>query len=92
MDASDHWLTEQGVQPWAGPESLPLWLPQPQNAGFMTRRNDAARAAGLEPRPLQETVEAALAWEREQGLGRERQAGLTPTREAELLALAGSTG
>lgn len=52
----------------------------------MTRRNDAARAAGLALRPVGDTVSAALAWERERGLERDRRAGLTPPHEAELVA------
>jgi hypothetical protein len=90
-EASDQWLTDHGVEPWMGPESLPLWLPRPEYAGFMSRRNDAARAAGLTLRPLSETVEAALAWETELGLDRERKAGLTRGREEELLALLSSS-
>lgn len=86
-EASDEWLVEHGVEPWAGPESLPLWLPQASYAGFMTRRNDAAHQAGLRLRPLADTLAAALRWEREVGLGRERSAGLTPGREEELLGL-----
>jgi 2'-hydroxyisoflavone reductase len=85
VEASGEWLVEAGVEPWAGPESLPLWLPLPEYAGFMTRRNDAARSAGLSLRPLDDTVAASLQWEREQGLDRSRRAGLTPARESELL-------
>src|SRR4051794_15665228 len=84
-DASDAWLTEHDVAPWSGPESLPLWLPQEEYAGFMTRSNAAARAAGLALRPVTSTVDAALAWERERGLDRDRHAGLSPAREAALL-------
>jgi nucleoside-diphosphate-sugar epimerase len=85
VEATDRWLTEQEVQPWSGPESLPMWLPQPDYAGFMTRSNAAAKGAGLRLRPLADSVEAALRWERERGLDRDRQAGLTPSRERELL-------
>ena len=42
--------------------------------------------AGLRLRPVAATVEAALRWERERGLERDRRAGLTPRREQELLA------
>jgi 2'-hydroxyisoflavone reductase len=90
VPVADSWLRERGVAPWMGEESLPLWLPMPDSAGFMTRRNDAARAAGLELRPLRDTAAAALAWERERGLSRPRGAGLTPDREAVLLAAASS--
>lgn len=80
------WLEGEGIEPWAGKESIPLWLPLPAYAGFMTRRNDAARAAGLSTRPLSETIAATLAWEQELGLDRDRDAGLSANREAELLA------
>jgi 2'-hydroxyisoflavone reductase len=86
VEASGEWLVEAGVEPWAGPESLPLWLPLPEYAGFMTRRNDAARAAGLTLRPVEDTAAASLRWERELGLHRSRRAGLSAGRETELLA------
>jgi hypothetical protein len=86
VEAGDEWLLGAEVQPWAGPGSLPLWLPAAEYAGFMTRSNDAARSAGLMLTPLTDTVSAALRWEVEQGLDRPRHAGLTPDREAELVA------
>jgi hypothetical protein len=86
VEASDGWLQEQGVAPWSGPESLPLWLPQPEYAGFMTRSTASARTAGLTTRPVLQSARAALRWEREQGLHRSRRAGITPEREAGLLA------
>ena len=79
------WLLEHGVAPWAGPESLPLWLPVPEYAGMTAHRNDAAKKAGLALRPLKETVKSSLTWERELDLNRERQAGLTADREVALL-------
>jgi 2'-hydroxyisoflavone reductase len=79
------WLIEQGVEPWAGPESLPLWLPVPEYARMTTHSNDAAKKVGLELRPLRETVVSALAWERELGLQRDRRAGLSPEREVALI-------
>ena len=84
-EAEDAWLAEHGVAPWSGPGSLPLWLPQDEYAGFMTRSNEAAKAAGLELRPIADTASASLAWERELGLDRERRAGLSRDRELELL-------
>lgn len=86
VEVADGWLRERDVEPWMGPESLPLWLPQPDYAGFMTRSNAAARAAGLALRPLLDSARASLAWERELGLDRERRAGLSPAREQALLA------
>jgi nucleoside-diphosphate-sugar epimerase len=90
VERSHTWLAEQGVAPWSGPGSLAVWLPQPEYAGFMTRHNDAARAAGLVLRPVADTVADSLRWERESGVDRDRHAGLTPARERELLALAPS--
>jgi nucleoside-diphosphate-sugar epimerase len=85
-EPSDAWLQARDVTPWMGPDSLPLWLPQPEYAGFMTRDVTAARGAGLTFRPLAEIVRASLDWERERGLDRDRRAGLTPAYEAELVA------
>jgi len=86
--AEDAWLDEQGVPPWAGPESLPVWLPAGYE-GFMTRTAAGASAAGLRQRPLAETWADTLEWERRQGLDRQRKAGLSAARERELLALLG---
>ena len=55
-------LQSQDVRRWAGPRSLPLWLPLPEFAGFLTRDSAPARAAGLKARSLEETARDALAW------------------------------
>lgn len=83
LRAEEGWLADQGVNYWAGPDSLPLWLP-PGHEGFMARSNQAAVAAGLELRPWQETLRDTLADERRRGLDRPRKAGLTPETEARL--------
>jgi nucleoside-diphosphate-sugar epimerase len=77
-------LVEAGVQPWSGPKSLPLWLPENYH-GLISHDAGPSLDAGLRIRPLAETVAATLETERELGLDRERRAGLTPTEEAELL-------
>ncbi len=79
-------LLAQGVQPWMGPKSLPLWLPGPEYAGFMSRSVERAVTDGLVCRPLVDTLEQALLEERELGLDRVRKAGLSRTEERELLA------
>jgi 2'-hydroxyisoflavone reductase len=84
-EPTDAWLQAREVDPWMGPESLPLWLPQPGYAGFMTRDVTRAGQLGLAFRPLAESVRASLAWERERGVDRDRQAGLTRAREADLV-------
>jgi 2'-hydroxyisoflavone reductase len=79
-------LLANGVQQYAGPQSLPLWIAEEGYDGWSTRRGDAAAAAGLRHRPLPELLADTLVWEREQGLDRERRAGLSAEREQELIA------
>jgi 2'-hydroxyisoflavone reductase len=86
VPAAGDWLVDQGVGYWAGPDSLPLWLP-PGHEGFMARSNKAAVDAGLKIRPWQETLADALADERRLGLNRPRKAGLTPETERRLVGL-----
>jgi 2'-hydroxyisoflavone reductase len=85
---SPEWLVAHGVEPWSGEESLPLWLPLPEYAGFSSRSVAAANAAGLRARPLADTLADGLAWEMRQGPGRPRKAGLSAARERALIALA----
>lgn len=84
--AAPDWLSEMNVSFWAGPESLPLWLPQ-EYTGFATRSNDAATAAGLTQRPLRELMTEVLAYEKQLGLRRDRKAGLSASRELALIQL-----
>lgn len=87
VEAEPSWLVEQGVAQWSGEASLPLWIAEPSWHAFQDRSNGAARREGFVPRPLEQTLADVLAWEREQGLERERRAGLTAERERELVAL-----
>ena len=80
--ADPDWLLQHGVNQWMGPESLPLWIA----GGRSSWSGAAAAAAGLRHRPRSELMTDLLGWERGQGLGRPRQAGLTARREQELLA------
>ncbi len=82
--APPDWLAARGVNYWAGPDSLPLWLP-PGHEGFTTRSNAAAVAAGLRLRPWTRTLADSLDDERRRGLDRERKAGLNPDTERRLL-------
>jgi len=86
VSASGDWLADQGVNYWAGPDSLPLWLP-PGHEGFMARSNKAAVDAGLRIRPWEETLAETLADERRRGLDRPRKAGLPPETEARLVGI-----
>ncbi|MGH3711963.1 MAG: NAD-dependent epimerase/dehydratase family protein [Micromonosporaceae bacterium] len=78
-------LTEQQVEPWMGPRSLPMWLPLPEYAGFMTRDASPAYAAGLRCRDLAETARDTLAWEQADGRAHPISAGLTEAEETALL-------
>lgn len=78
-------LRAHDVAYWAGPRSLPLWLPA-EMPGFAAHDGRAYAAAGGRIRPLAETAGRVLADERGRGLDRPRQAGLTRAEELEILA------
>lgn len=79
------WLEDQGVAPWAGERSLPLWIPDPSWRGFMARSGRRALGAGLVLRPLAQTLSDGVRWQQESG--REPPAsGLTAVDEGDLLA------
>lgn len=81
----DEWLLAHDVAPWAGPRSLPLWLPR-EVEGMMRRSNTRYRDTGGRLRPLRDTVARVLDDERARGIDAERRSGLTPDEERELLA------
>jgi len=82
--AEDDWLTAHRVNYWAGPRSLPLWLPRSDSA-FARRSRSRFVAAGGTERTLQDTLEDVLADERARGLDRERRSGLTQQEQRVLL-------
>jgi nucleoside-diphosphate-sugar epimerase len=55
-------LTEQGINPWSGERSLPLWLPLPRYAGFQSRAVESSLTSGLTVRDLEATARDTLAW------------------------------
>lgn len=89
--APSEWLLGQGVAPWMGPRSLPLWLPMADHAGFCARSSRAAESAGLSRRALEATLQDTLNWEQQRTpQPAARRAGLSDDEE-ELLLKALST-
>jgi 2'-hydroxyisoflavone reductase len=83
---STAFLEAHKVSAWS---DLPVWVPaQGETAGFHRRDNRRALAAGLTFRPVGTTGADTLAWFRTLPADRQAKlrAGLTATREAELLA------
>ena len=80
-------LLAQNVSPWG---DMPVWIPgRGDSVGFHTRSNARAIAAGLTFRSIADTTTATLAWwdalpEQRRAAG--PRSGLTPEREAEVLA------
>jgi 2'-hydroxyisoflavone reductase len=86
VEVPGEWLVEQGVEQFMGPESVAMWLVEQGYEGWSSRSGQAAAAAGLRHRPREQLLADVLAWERSQGLDRERAAGLSADRERALLA------
>ena len=84
VPATDAWLVERDVRYWAGPRSLPLWLPAVDTA-VAQRDNTAFHAAGGRLSELRHTLERTLDDERARGLDRVRRSGLTRREEVDLL-------
>jgi 2'-hydroxyisoflavone reductase len=75
----DEQLVEHGV----GEEDLPLWSAEPSFAALHEADVSAAVGAGLTFRPHEETFRDTLEW---RGADAELTTGMSPEREAELLA------
>ena len=80
----DEFLLEHKVGPWM---ELPLWIPDSDEEmrGFMYIDCSKALAAGLETRPISETIRDTLAWHRSRGSVETLKAGLAAGKEEELL-------
>jgi 2'-hydroxyisoflavone reductase len=79
----DLFLQEQQVGAFV---ELPFWLPEPMR-GLLQVDCRRAREQGLTSRPLEETVRDTLVWHHGLSDHPPLRAGLSPSREAELIAL-----
>jgi 2'-hydroxyisoflavone reductase len=76
-------LTEHDVKAWT---ELPLWISRSANIpGILNADVTRASLAGLRARPIEETVDATLAWLATRSSNHEWRAGLEPERERSLL-------
>lgn len=75
-------LAEHGVNHWAGPESLGLWVPSPEYDGHQGRPGGPARAAGLRTSPVGVTVKR---WWRGKDEAPQLLAGLSRAKEGAVL-------
>ncbi|GAA1796967.1 SDR family oxidoreductase [Planosporangium flavigriseum] len=78
-------LLSEGVRPWMGERSLPLWLPLPEYAGFLSRDVSASLDAGLRTRDVAETARDTIASLRTLPAAAGTDAGLSPEDEVSLL-------
>lgn len=85
VPASEAWMRERDVEYWAGPRSLPLWLP-PEAAALAQRSRDRYVALGGPERPLHRMLADVLEDERVRGLDRPRRSGLSRADELALIA------
>lgn len=64
VEVDERWLLDNGVSPWAGPRSLPLWIDDRDWWGMNDRDVSRALEAGMQLRPLADTLADILAAER----------------------------
>lgn len=88
-DASLVWVDQafleaEGVAPWTGPESIPVWLPRPEYDGMLAHDAQPALDAGLAVRPVADTTSDTRVWLEADPAA--RIGGITREREAELIA------
>ncbi len=89
-DAEFIWMTPafieaNEVRPW---QDLPLWIPPVgEHAGFHEYNIDAAVAEGLTFRPISDTIQEILDWQKTQPDDYKLKQGFSAEREQELIAL-----
>jgi len=83
--ASVEFLKQNNVAEWS---DMPVWIPNnEENKGFSRMNVSKAINAGLQFRPLEDTVRDTLAWANTRPVDHEWRAGLKSDREQELLSL-----
>jgi 2'-hydroxyisoflavone reductase len=82
-------LKEHGIEEWS---DLPVWAGRDADTEGLTRVDPShAMRLGLRHRPLEETIAETLRWAQHERGDEPLKAGLTPEREAQLLALAANS-
>jgi 2'-hydroxyisoflavone reductase len=83
---TDDFLLNEKVRPWG---EMPLWMPDkeaPNFKGFMFLNCDKAVGAGLNFRPLEETISATLNWQAATDKSEDLKAGIKKEKEEILLS------
>ena len=80
----DAFLEAEGIEPWSGPDSIPVWLPRPAYDGMLAHDAQPALDAGLVVRTVAETARDTRTWLEADPAA--RIGGITREREADLLA------
>jgi 2'-hydroxyisoflavone reductase len=83
--ASEEFLLRENVAAWS---EMPFWLPEeaaPRSRGLLFVNVDKAIAAGLNFRPLKETISDTLTWYQTARANEEMKAGILPEKELGLL-------
>lgn len=82
---SEEFLFNNSVQYWS---DMPLWIPEGINSpGFLSANIKKALNEGLEFRPLSQTIQSILDWDKTRDKSIKLNAGITMERERELLNL-----
>jgi 2'-hydroxyisoflavone reductase len=77
-------LLESGVSEWI---DLPLWVNSESEKGLLATNVGKAISAGLSYRSLDETIDETLLWANSRDPNHQWRAGLSQSKEAQLLAL-----
>lgn len=80
----DAFLEAEGVAPWTGPDSIPVWLPRPAYDGMLAHDAQPALDAGLVVRTVAETARDTRDWLESDPAA--RIGGITREREADLIS------